>query len=93
MWVDAVKKKTGAMPVIYTRRDFWEVLGNPAGFETCPLWVASYRDGPPRIPQGWADYTFWQYSEKGKVDGIGVAVDLNRFFSSDPAALDKLLLK
>ena len=93
MWVDAVKKKTGAMPVIYTRRDFWDALGNPAGFEKCPLWIASYRDAPPRIPQGWADYTFWQYSEKGKIDGIGVAVDLNRFFSNDPAALDKLLLK
>jgi GH25 family lysozyme M1 (1,4-beta-N-acetylmuramidase) len=93
MWVEAVQKKTGAPPVIYTRADFWATLGNPAGFGNCPLWIASYRDGQPTIPQGWHNYTFWQYSGKGKVDGVSAGTDLSRFFSSDRAALENVLLK
>jgi GH25 family lysozyme M1 (1,4-beta-N-acetylmuramidase) len=91
-WIDAVRDKTGACPVIYTRAGFWAELGNPAGFAECPLWVASYRSAPPRLPQGWDRHTFWQYSEAGTVPGIAGPVDLN-YFRGERQDLEAMLLK
>jgi LysM repeat protein len=31
------------------------------------------------LPRGWFQWTFWQYSEKGRVNGINANVDLNVF--------------
>ena len=54
------------------------------------LWIANYLDHEirdndlPLQPKGWQDWTFWQYSEKGSLDGVlnkegtaRTAVDLN----------------
>jgi GH25 family lysozyme M1 (1,4-beta-N-acetylmuramidase) len=90
-WVEAVRTRTGADPVLYTRAGFWDELGNPKMFRTCPLWVASYRPNAPRLPATWDRYTFWQYSEAGEVDGIASKVDLN-YFAGGKDALDALLL-
>jgi lysozyme len=53
------------------------------------LWLAQYTTGTPDWPKGtYPQWTLWQYSESGKVDGVsGSAVDLNRFNGSD----DRLL--
>lgn len=91
-WIWAVRNKTGAHPILYTRAGFWQELGNPTVFSDCPLWVASYRVGPPRLPVSWDRYTFWQYTEKGRVDGIAGLVDLN-YFDGDADALRSLLLR
>ena len=63
-----------------------------------PLWVAAYplREGfpsvadieqgryKPAMPKSWTSWTFWQYSEKGRVDGVANSgrpanTDLNVF--------------
>jgi lysozyme len=63
-----------------------------------PLWVAAYplREGfpspadieqakyKPSMPKSWADWTLWQYSERGRVDGVTnngrlANTDLNAF--------------
>ena len=31
------------------------------------------------MPRGWFKWTFWQYSEKGRINGINASVDLNIF--------------
>jgi len=36
----------------------------------------------PTLPRGWFQWTFWQYSEKGRVNGINASVDLNLFNGS-----------
>lgn len=36
----------------------------------------------PTLPRGWFKWTFWQYSEKGQVNGINAKVDLNLFNGS-----------
>jgi LysM repeat protein len=33
----------------------------------------------PFLPRGWFKWIFWQYSEKGRVNGINADVDLNVF--------------
>lgn len=69
-----------------------------------PLWVAAYpvRDGfpsvadieqgkfKPAMPKSWTNWTFWQYSERGRVDGVvtngrPANTDLNVFQSGEEA--------
>jgi GH25 family lysozyme M1 (1,4-beta-N-acetylmuramidase) len=78
-WIAKVRSETGAAPMLYTRAGFWAELDNPAGFADCPLWVANYGVKKPSLPEGWPNYTVWQYSESGAVPGIAGEVDLNSF--------------
>jgi lysozyme len=91
-WIDTVKARIGADPVVYTRAGFWTELGNPDGFQSSPLWVASYRPDHPTLPASWNRFTFWQYSESGKVQGIANKVDLN-YFAGSRDTLARLALK
>jgi len=72
----AVETHYGVKPIIYTNVDFYEqYLGEE--FSDYPLWVAHYiQRNKPRIQRKW---TFWQHSEKGRVNGITTAVDFNVF--------------
>lgn len=93
-WIDAVRQKTKANPIIYTRASFWVQLGNPSAHEECPLWVADYGAAAlPRLPKQWDRFAFWQYSDRGKADGVHGNVDVNRFHSDDPGTLRALLLQ
>lgn len=90
-WVEQIKKRVGKPPIIYTRASFWAQLGNPAGYSGCPLWVASYRDDAPKLPAGWPQFAFWQYSDAGTVAGINGHVDVN-YFNGNAAQLKTFLL-
>ncbi len=41
------------------------------GFNDYPLWIASYRSHPHLPQHTWQDWTFWQYTDRGNVRGIG----------------------
>ena len=87
-WLDRVEQALNTKPMIYTRQNFIEnLLGN--GVVTLaeyPLWIAHYDVLEPAVPGIWVSWAFWQYSEKGVVEGIKGNVDRNRFNGS----LDKL---
>ncbi len=77
---DAVAQLTGVKPLIYTGAWFWDIRYQAlGGAPEIPygLWVAAYADAP-LIPHGWDDYTVWQHSDRGHIDGITGAVDLNQ---------------
>ena len=58
-------------------------LGGTTSFAGYPLWVAEYTgNSSPRLPNGFADYVFWQYSESGSVPGIAGNADLDQFNGS-----------
>jgi lysozyme len=80
-WLDKVEQQLGRTPLIYTSASFWNTrLGATDAFARYPLWVAHYTNrAAPNIPQGFSDYTFWQYSESGTVSGISGNVDMDRF--------------
>jgi lysozyme len=80
-WLDVVEKATGRMPIIYTDRSFWSSLGTSA-FGLYPLWIAEYGVQSPSLPAGWANWTFWQFSESGTVTGVSGSVDLDVFNGS-----------
>ncbi|HSI50492.1 MAG TPA: GH25 family lysozyme [Ideonella sp.] len=81
-------QRYGVKPVVYTGESFAsEYL---AGFSAYPLWLAEYSGNPaPKLPLDWSQWTFWQYSQSGTVEGITGAVDLSRF-NGTPQQFDRL---
>jgi lysozyme len=74
----------GKSPIIYTQKSKWEAIGNPNGFETCPLWIIDIHSAnQPLIPPTWNNYAFWQYEVDKLFHGIE-GVDFNHF--NGPAA-------
>ncbi len=91
VWLDAVAQAIGRPPIIYTSPGFWNAHMN-GQFGSYPLWVAHYTSAPnPTIPNGWKQYTFWQYTQSGTVNGVSGSVDRNRF-NGDLAALQGLVI-
>jgi lysozyme len=89
-WIDLVEAAFGRKPIIYSGQFFLQDYlseaggGPPAWTKDYPLWLAQYPNNyvegsQPYLPRGWYKWTFWQYSEKGVVNGINAKVDLNLF--------------
>lgn len=92
-WMDRVQSALNRKPIIYSGQYFLQDHfsepggGPPAWAKDYPLWVAQYpnRYAPgmkPGLPQGWTQWKFWQYSDKGRVNGIIDKVDLDLFNGS-----------
>ncbi|MBK9927335.1 MAG: LysM peptidoglycan-binding domain-containing protein [Anaerolineales bacterium] len=90
IWLDEVENAFGRKPIIYSGQYFLQDYfseaggGPPKWAKDYPLWLAQYPntyvDGQkPFLPRGWFIWTFWQYSEKGSVNGINANVDMNVF--------------
>jgi lysozyme len=47
------------------------------GLGNIPLWIAAYTPSL-KLPNGWTKCYLWQYSSKGKINGIKGNVDLNK---------------
>jgi lysozyme len=73
-WLDTVEQGLGRKPMIYTNASFWNAhLNNQFG--NYPLWIAHYDVASPKIPAGWSEWNFWQYSQTGHVQGVSGSVD------------------
>ena len=87
-WVDILEEHYGVKPIIYTNADFYKrhLQGH---FDEYPFWVAHYlRPTQPRTSRDWS---FWQHSERGSVNGIASKVDFN-VFSGDSVQFKSLLV-
>lgn len=87
-WLVIVEAHYGIKPIIYTNADFYKRnLGKD--FDEYPLWVAHYlQKHQPRINRDWS---FWQHSEQGRVNGIVSKVDFN-VFNGDSIEFRSLLI-
>jgi GH25 family lysozyme M1 (1,4-beta-N-acetylmuramidase)/LysM repeat protein len=90
VWLDRVESAFGKKPIIYSGQYFLQDFlvqpggGPPPWAKDYPLWLAQYpfqyvEGMTPALPRGWFNYKFWQYSDKGRINGINAAVDLNLF--------------
>ena len=81
-----IKKKVGVYPFVYSYVPFFnQYLASSAVVQACPDWMAEYnsvyKGQNPRKP------LIWQFSDSGKVPGIGLpGVDMNVFYGT-PADL------
>lgn len=63
-FLTALEARYGVLPVIYTRKSFWDPeLGRTSFAGKYPLWVAHYTTASePYLPVDWSHWTIWQYS-------------------------------
>lgn len=64
-------------PIIYTNLKLYKQYIADT-FDDYPIWIARYNDKPPLLNNGQA-WTFWQYGNRGRIQGIDGDVDLNVF--------------
>lgn len=78
-WIARYRQRSGQRAVIiYTTLRFWRSLGLPRIPGTV-LWIAAWQRREADVPSTWSRWLFWQYTDRGRVSGITVPVDLNRF--------------
>jgi lysozyme len=77
VWLDAVEKRSGAKPIIYTSPRFANanLKGRFGGY---PLWVAEYEVPQPTVPAGWQGWHLWQWKENAPLSGVEKSADLSR---------------
>jgi GH25 family lysozyme M1 (1,4-beta-N-acetylmuramidase) len=97
-WLSRVESATGRKPIIYSGPAFLQARmsganGKPPLWSMkYTLWLANYLNHPinedfdlPWQPNGWPPWMFWQYSDRGILDGVmnedgfPTGVDLNFF--------------
>ena len=76
-FMDLVKKEYGEYPILYSQYGFYNKMLAPE-FNRYNIFIARYGKQKPNL-RGNGKYQIWQYSEKGKINGIKGTVDLNRF--------------
>lgn len=70
-------------PMIYCSPAYWDdsINWEKYDFSLYPLWIASYVQEKPRLPQTWdkpgITWFWWQYTSQGEVNGISGNVDLD----------------
>ncbi len=87
-WLEIIQNYYHVIPLIYTNVDFYKQYLK-ADFDGYPLWVAHYlQKQRPNISRDWS---FWQHSEAGRVNGIQTKVDFD-VFNGDSVEFRKLLI-
>ena len=89
-FLDILEHEYSVKPIIYTNLSFYtkHLSGK---FEDYPIWIAYYMDDPFQLPDK-RNWSFWQHSESGRVNGIRGNVDFN-VFHGNIAQLKALCIK
>jgi len=96
-WITVCIAQLGRAPVVYTNNDLRQML-NAGGFvppDGVELWLARYSgqmDDPDLPCAPWANWTLWQWTDGGSIDGISAHVDLDWLYGGE-ATLDRLKVK
>jgi lysozyme len=79
-FLDLLEDEYNVKPIIYSNLSFY--TRHLAGkFTEYPIWIAYYLEDPFEMPDE-KNWSFWQYSESGNVNGIKGKVDFNVFHGS-----------
>jgi len=78
IWIEHVRSQLGVEPIVYTNPGMWR-WGGAEPLASQPLWLAHYTEACPALPPPWKKWTFWQYSDDGRIGGIEGPVDLDVF--------------
>lgn len=87
-WMKVVGDHYKCVPILYAGHSFRRKYLNDARLKDIPLWKAHYQKDSRVNGRGW---TFFQYTERGHVQGIRGYVDLNVFHGS-PEDLQSLAI-
>jgi lysozyme len=76
VWVDRVRAGLGVEPIVYTNPGMWR-LRPLTELASQPLWLAHYTSACPELPRGFTRWSYWQFTENGRIAGITGPVDLD----------------
>ena len=88
-FMNLVKADYGKYPILYSQYKFYNDMLAP-DFNKCFIFIARYGNAEPTL-RGGGKYNVWQFTERGKVEGIKGYVDLDLF--SNGTTLDDILLR
>jgi lysozyme len=88
IWLNTIELHLAVRPIIYSNQNFFDRYLADKGFDKYPLWIARYSEDAPALTDNYY-WTFWQFTNKGCVEGISEKVDLN-IFSGTPEMLDEM---
>jgi lysozyme len=77
LWLTTVEISTGVKPIIYTNFKLYNKYIAGA-FDGYPIWLSQYNQTAPRLGSN-RQWVFWQYGNRGRVEGIEGDVDVNVF--------------
>lgn len=100
-WMTIVEQAMGVKPILRTSPNLWNKIINldlatditqeqTPQLGSYPLWVVDYKETSPDIPSGWANWTFWQYTDQGRSAGSPVNIPLSRF-NGNPSGLQQFV--
>ena len=78
-WLEIVEKHYNVTPILYTYHNFYvSTLKIDSRFDKYPIWFAWYnvKQNPNTVLSDWI---FWQFTDKGLLEGIEGYVDINVF--------------
>ncbi|MCQ2065577.1 MAG: glycoside hydrolase family 25 protein [Bacteroidaceae bacterium] len=75
-FLSALESHYGVKPVIYASARFRRTYLDSPVFEKYPFWIAHYYVDEPDTEYDWS---FWQFSDRARVDGIGGFTDFDVF--------------
>lgn len=85
-WLQGCQERLGVRPILYTGVAFLqEHMDNGAGLsDFADLWASRWSSQEPLVKDlgEWAKWSFWQYTNKGQIGGIGTDVDLDYMSST-----------
>lgn len=86
-YISIIEETYNQKPILYVVYSLYEeyIKGD---FEECPIWIRDIIK-PPRLEDE-RDWIFWQYCNRGRLDGINSYVDINVFYG-DEGELKSLL--
>ena len=71
-------KEAGYTPMIYSNKDWIINSLDMSQLSEYDIWLAHYVKGAPRVKSDYkGEYTIWQYSSSGRIDGIEDVVDMD----------------
>ena len=73
-WLKAIEKHYGVKPIIYTYNNYYVDYLKGHGLDDYDYWIARY--GAEPSARSWE---IWQFTDKGRIAGIGHAVDIDLF--------------
>ena len=80
----------GVKPIIYTGTKFWNHVMKEH-LADYPLWIAEYGTDSPTIPDGWQNWTMWQYTDARAIPNVDGDTD-GSHFNGGADALSEILL-
>lgn len=76
-WLRAIGIYYNIKPIVYTNLTFYNEYLHGSFDEEVMLWIARYSEQVPMLRSN--EWSFWQYGNKGKLDGLDGFVDFNVF--------------